>query len=224
MSGIIEPTFKTKIKRAPARGDYERDTVHAILDEALMCHIGFSVDDQPYVIPTIHARAGDLLYVHGSPASRMLQKMSAGTAICVTVTLLDGLVLARSAFHHSMNYRSAVVLDVPRKVTDTDEKAAAFKALVDHLTPGRWNEIRQPTPEEVRKTDVLALAIDEASAKVRVGPPIDDAEDYDLELWAGVLPLGIVAGEAVPDPALRHDLPTPETVKNWSQRRTPSKK
>lgn len=215
MNEAFEPTSKTKVKRAPARGVYEREVVHAILDEALICHIGFSVDDQPYVIPTIHARVDDTLYVHGSPASRMLRRMATGAPVCVTATLLDGLVLARSAFHHSMNYRSAVVVGVPRKVTEPEEKNVAFRAIVEHLTPGRWDEMRAPNAEEIRKTDVIALPIEEASAKVRTGPPVDDAEDYDLELWAGVLPLNIVAGDAVPDPALTHDLSIPDTVSGW---------
>lgn len=215
----LEPTPRTKVKRAPQRAVYERDVVHSILDEALICHIGFSVDVQPFVIPTIHARVGDTLYVHGSPASRMLRRMAAGAPVCVTATLLDGLVLARSAFHHSMNYRSAVVLGVPRKVTETEEKNIAFRAIVEHLTPGRWGEMRAPNLEEIRKTDVLALGIDEASAKVRTGPPVDDAEDMDLELWAGVLPLHVAAGEPVTDPDLRHDLPVPETVQTWTELR-----
>jgi len=211
----FESTPRTKVKRAPQRAVYERETLYGILDEALICHIGFSVDEQPYVIPTIHVRVDDVLYVHGSPASRMLRRMASGAPVCVTVTLLDGLVLARSAFHHSMNYRSAVVLGVPRKVTEVKEKGVAFKAIVEHLTPGRWDEIRQPNPEEIRKTDVLALQIEEGSAKVRAGAPVDDDVDYELELWAGVLPLNVVAGAAVPDPALRHNLPVPETVSGW---------
>lgn len=212
----FEPTPRTKVKRAPQRAIYERETLNAILDEALICHIGFSVDEQPYVIPTIHARVDDVLYVHGSPASRMLRRMASGAPVCVTVTLLDGLVLARSAFHHSMNYRSAVVLGVPRKLTDVGEKEVAFRAIVEHITPGRWAEMREPSAEEIRKTDVLALPIEEASAKVRTGPPVDDAEDYDLELWAGVLPLSIVAGAPITDPAMRHDLAPPDSVNDWS--------
>ena len=219
MTDGFEPTVKTQVRRARDRGVYDREAVYEILDEALICHIGFSVDDQPYVIPTIHARVDETLYVHGSPASRMLRRMAGGAPVCVTATLLDGLVLARSAFHHSMNYRSAVVLGVPRRVTEAEEKDIAFRAIVEHLTPGRWDEMRAPNPDEIRKTDVLALRIEEASAKVRTGPPVDDAEDYDLELWAGVLPLSITPGAPVSDPDLRHDLPVPETVQNWPQLR-----
>ncbi len=193
---------------------YDEAAIHAILDEGLICHVGFVVDGQPYVIPTIHVRIGETLYFHGSPASRMLRTMGQGVPVCVTVTLLDGLVLARSAFHHSMNYRSAVVFGTARLVDDPGEKGRALHGLSDHLIPGRWQEVRVPSPQELKATLVLALPIDEASAKARTGPPIDDEEDYALPVWAGVLPLRTVAGEPVADPRLARDQVAPAHVTN----------
>lgn len=202
MSNAYEPTGRTTVKRLPARGVYDRDTVHRILDEGLICHLGFVVDGQPFVIPTIHVRVGETIYVHGSPASRMLRSLAEGVPVCVTVTLVDGLVLARSAFHHSMNYRSVVIFGTASVVDDPEKKLEVLHGLTDHLIRGRWEEIRQPSPEELRRTLVLAIPIDEASAKIRVGPPIDDEEDYALPVWAGVLPLKLTASEPVPDPRL----------------------
>jgi uncharacterized protein len=189
MSDIYEPTEQTIVKRLPARGVYDREIVHRILDEALICHLGFAIDGQPFVIPTIHVRVAETIYVHGSPASRMLRTLEQGVPACVTVTHVDGLVLARSAFHHSMNYRSAVVLGTARVVDDPQKKLAALHALTDHLMRGRWEDIRQPSPEELRRTLVLEIAIESASAKIRTGPPLDEEEDYALPMWAGVLPL-----------------------------------
>jgi nitroimidazol reductase NimA-like FMN-containing flavoprotein (pyridoxamine 5'-phosphate oxidase superfamily) len=186
---------QTRVKRHPERGAYEREQIDAILDEALYCHVGFVVDGQPYVIPTIHARLDDIVYVHGSPASRMLRTLAGSVDICVTVTLLDGLVLARSVYNHSMNYRSAVVLGRARSV-DGDEKLRALEAIVEHVVPGRWRDARLPTEKELAGTSVLALGLDEASAKIRNGPPKDFDEDVDLPIWAGVIPLRLVAGEA----------------------------
>ena len=182
-------TERTQVKRLPKRGVYDKAQVHAILDEGLICHVGFTVDGQTYVIPTGYVRVGDRIYIHGSPASRMLGALSNAIDVCLTVTLLDGLVLARSAFHHSMNYRSVVVLGKAQLVTDPLEKMNALHAFVDHVVPGRWDEVRQPTEKELRATHVLALPLDEVSAKVRTGPPIDDEEDYALPVWAGVAPL-----------------------------------
>ncbi|HKS25253.1 MAG TPA: pyridoxamine 5'-phosphate oxidase family protein [Thermoanaerobaculia bacterium] len=192
-------TTRTTVRRLSDRGVYDRDTIHAILDEALICHVGFIVDGQPFVIPTIHWRDGDTLYVHGSAASRMLRTLRGGVDACVTVTLLDGLVLARSAFNHSMNYRSVVVLGKAREVDDRDEKLRALDRLVHHITPERAAEVRAPNESELRQTIVLALPLAEASAKVRSGPPIDDDEDYALGVWAGVVPISIVKGEPIRD-------------------------
>ena len=181
-----------RIKREPQRGVYDRATIDAILDEALVCHLGFEVDGQPYVIPTLHARIGDRLYVHGSAASRMLRHAASGVRVCVTVTLLDGIVLARSVFNHSINYRSVVVLGTATKVEGA-EKTDALRAFTDHIAPGRWDEARQPTEQELKATWVLALPLTEASAKVRSGPPEDDAEDLDFPVWSGVVPVHLAA-------------------------------
>lgn len=193
------PTPRTQLRRLPKRGVFDKAQIHAILDEAFLCHAGFVVDGQPYVIPTGYARSGDQLYIHGSSASRMLRSLESGVDLCVTVTLVDGFVLARSAFHHSMNYRSVVVLGRARLVTDPEEKRAALEAFTNHIVPGRWEEVRQPTPQELKATSVLVLALDEVSAKMRSGPPVDDEEDYSLPVWAGVVPLHLQPGEPVSD-------------------------
>ncbi|MBV9217204.1 MAG: pyridoxamine 5'-phosphate oxidase family protein, partial [Acidobacteria bacterium] len=185
MDAKIMQTDRTRIRRLPKRGAYDRDTINAILDEAFICHIGFVSDGQPYVIPTGFARVDDTLYIHGSSASRMLRDLSQGIEVCVTVTLIDGLVLARSAFHHSMNYRSVVILGNAQQVTDAKEKENALFAFSEHVVPGRWAEVRLPTDLELKATSVLKLAITEASAKIRSGGPVDDDEDYDLSVWAG---------------------------------------
>src|SRR5256714_1696829 len=183
------PTPRTAVRRHPERGVYDRAAIDAILDESLICHVGFEVDGQPYVIPTIHARMGDDLYLHGSPASRMLRTIGEGIDVCVTVTLLDGLVLARSVYHHSLNYRSVLVLGRAREVTDPAEKLRAMEAVVEHVVPGRWADARRPTEKEIAGTSILALPLDEASAKMRNGPPKDNAADMELPGWAGVVPL-----------------------------------
>jgi uncharacterized protein len=193
------PTARTTVKRHPERGAYERATVDAILDEALICHIGFVHEGQPYVIPTIHARDGDTLYLHGSPGSRMLRNLAQGVDVCVTATLLDGLVLARSVYHHSMNYRSVVVLGRAREVSNREKKLRAMQCVVEHVVRGRWEDARQPSEGELKGTTILAVSLDEASAKIRSGGPSDDKNDLDLEVWAGVVPLALVAGEPVAD-------------------------
>ncbi len=176
----FRPTERTILRRLPKRGVYDKAQVHTILDEGFICHVGFAVDGQPFVVPTGYARAGDQVYIHGSAASRMLRTLDAGVNLCFTVTLVDGFVLARSAFHHSMNYRSVVVLGMARLVTEPAEKTEALRRFTDHIVPGRWDEVRQPTEQELKATTVLALPLDEVSAKVRTGPPIDDDEDYAL--------------------------------------------
>jgi nitroimidazol reductase NimA-like FMN-containing flavoprotein (pyridoxamine 5'-phosphate oxidase superfamily) len=208
-------TDRTTLRRLPNRGVYDRASIHSILDEGLICHVGFVVDGQPYVIPTIHVRVGEQLFFHGSPASRMLRALEQGVEVCVTVTLLDGLVLARSAFHHSMNYRSAVVFGTAMPVASSEEKLRVLRALSDHLIKGRWQEVRSPSPSELKGTLVLSLPIDEASAKVRTGPPVDDGDDYVLPVWAGVLPLKIVAAEPVADTRLPQDIATPAYITRY---------
>jgi uncharacterized protein len=193
------PTQHTKVKRHPERGAYDRATIDSILDEALICHVGFVVDGRPFVIPTIHARDGDNLYIHGSPGSRMLRTTKEGVDICVTVTLLDGLVLARSVYNHSMNYRSVVVLGRAREVTDQEEKLRAMQRVVEHVVPGRWDDARRPNDGELKGTTILSLPLDEASAKIRSGPPTDDDADLELPVWAGVIPLGIESSKPLPD-------------------------
>jgi len=200
--GNVDPSPRTTLRRLPKRGSHERAQIEAILDEAYICHVGFVLEGQPFVIPTIHARVGTTLYLHGSAASRMLRTLAQGLPVCVTVSLLDGLVLARSAFHHSMNYRSVVVLGTAREVQDQAERALALEAIVEHVLPGRWSEVRAPNERELKATSVLALPIEEASAKLRTGPPIDDEEDYALACWAGVLPLRITPGEPLADERL----------------------
>ena len=209
-----ENTPRSTVRRLPERGRYDADTIHRILDEAMICHISFVTDDGPVVIPTIHARVGDTLYLHGSHASRMMRGI-VGEPVCVAATIVDGIVAARSLFHHSLNYRSVVVFGTPRVVTDADERTVAFRAVTEHLLPGRWDEARQPNVKEDKGTKLLAIQIDEASAKVRTGPPGDDEEDMDSGIWAGVLPLSTVAGEPIPSPDLEAGLEVPRSVRDY---------
>ena len=210
-------TDRTKLKRLPKRGHFDRETVYRILDEGFICHVGFAVDGKPVVIPTGYARVDDKLYIHGSQASRMLRTLAGGVEACVTVTLLDGLVLARSAFHHSMNYRSVVVFGRATLVDDPEEKMPALLALSEHIIRGRWNDVREPTDTEMKLTTVLCLPIEEASAKIRTGPPLDDEEDYSLPMWAGVLPLKLTAGEPIADPRLPEGIPVPDYARNYKR-------
>ncbi len=216
MSG---PTPRSTIRRLPDRARYDRATVDAILDEALVCHVGFVDDGQPYVIPTTYARLGDRVVIHGSAASRMVKVLAAGGPACVTVTLLDGLVLARSEFHHSMNYRSVVVLGRASEIVEPDEKRRALKAIVEHVTPGRAASVRPPNEKELRATRVVAILLDEASAKVRTGPPKDDEEDKALPVWAGELPLRLEPLAPVADPQLGPAIPPPPHVTGWRRPR-----
>jgi uncharacterized protein len=208
-------TERTRVRRLPERAAYDRATVHAILDEGFICHVGFVVDEQPHVIPTGYVRVGETVYLHGSSGSRL--GLRPGMPICVTVTLLDGIVLARSAFHHSMNYRSVMAIGRTRPVTDPGEKVAALRALVEHIVPGRSGAVRGGDRQELAATAVLALPLDEVSAKVRTGPPKDDEPDYALPIWAGVLPLALTPGEPAPDPVLDPSIPTPDHVASWSR-------
>lgn len=211
----FQPTERTQVKRLPKRGKYDRETVHAILDSAFVCHVGFNVEGQPFVIPTNYGRAGEVLYLHGSAASRMLRTLSEGVPVSVTVTHVDGLVLARSAFHHSVNYRSVVILGTARLVEDPAEKMEALRIFAEHVMKGRWDDVRQPTEQELKATTVLALPIEEVSAKVRTGGPVDDEADYALPVWAGVLPLETVAKEPVADPQRKNDPSLPSYIKNY---------
>jgi nitroimidazol reductase NimA-like FMN-containing flavoprotein (pyridoxamine 5'-phosphate oxidase superfamily) len=219
MNDHISQTERTRLRRLPKRGAFDRKTIYAILDEAFICHIGFVVDSQPYVIPTGFGRVGDQLYIHGSSASRMLRTLSGGVNVCFTTTLVDGLVLARSAFHHSINYRSVVVIGNATLVENADEKNRALEAISDHIVPGRWADVRWPTDLELKATSVLKLPIDEASAKVRTGPPIDDEEDYAMNVWAGVLPLSIQIGKPIDDDRLVEGIQPPDNIKNYSRKR-----
>jgi uncharacterized protein len=196
------PTARTKIRRLRKRGVYDKERVHEILDEGTICHVGFVKDGQPFVIPTLYARSKETLYIHGSAVSRMLKTLADGVDMCVTVTLVDGYVLARSAFHHSMNYRSVVMLGRARLISSRREMLRALRILTDHIVPGRWNEVREPNELELKQTAVLALPLEEVSAKVRSGPPVDDEEDYALPVWAGVIPVGRALGEPLADERL----------------------
>jgi len=211
----LATTPRTRVKRLPKRASYERETINSILDTALVCHVGFAIDGQPYVIPTLHVRIGERLYVHGSAASRMLGAAAEGTPIAVTVTQIDGLVLARSAFHHSVNYRSAVILGTATLVSDPAEKLAVMKGLIDHVAPGRWEHIRQPNDKELAATSVLSIPIEEASAKVRTGDPLDDEDDYAMPIWAGQLPFAMSTLAPIRDARLAASIAIPEHIANY---------
>jgi len=211
------PTPRTRVVREPQRAVYDRDTVNQILDEAFLCHVGFVAEGQPFVIPMSYGRDGDVLYIHGSAASRMLRNLEQGVPVCITVTLVDGLVLARSVFNHSMNYRSVIILATAKLVDDPAEKLAALRALSDHILPNRWDDSRQPNEKELKATSVLRLPINEFSAKVRVGPPVDDAEDYAFSTWAGVIPLEMNSGTPIRDERCQQDLPA--YLKNYSPKK-----
>jgi nitroimidazol reductase NimA-like FMN-containing flavoprotein (pyridoxamine 5'-phosphate oxidase superfamily) len=217
MAEPFSPTPRTRVTREPERAVYDRAAAYEILDEGFICHVGFVADNQPFVIPTGYGRSADNLYIHGSAASRMLRNLDQGIAVCVTVTLLDGLVLARSIFNHSMNYRSVVVLGTAVAVEDPGEKLQALRALSEHILPGRWDEARQPNDRELKATLVMRLAINEFSAKVRRGPPIDNEEDYSFPTWAGVVPLQMVTGSPINDPKLDSNTPVPGYVRTYSR-------
>ncbi len=210
-------TNRTQIKRAPKRGCYDFATVAQILDEGLVCHVGFVVEGQPFVIPTAYGRVDDRLYIHGASASRMIQSLLGGIEVCLTVTLLDGLVLARSAYHHSMNYRSVVIFGTAQAVVDPSEKMTALKAFTEHVMAGRWSVVRSPNAAELTATSVLSLPITEASAKIRTGPPVDDPADYDWPVWAGILPLTQMPGSPMADPALAAAVAVPENVRCYQR-------
>jgi nitroimidazol reductase NimA-like FMN-containing flavoprotein (pyridoxamine 5'-phosphate oxidase superfamily) len=215
---IFNPTERTALKRLPKRGEYDRTAVFQILDEAFICHVGFIVDGKPVVIPTSYGRIGDDLYIHGSAASRMLRSLKEGIDVCVTVTLIDGLVLARAAFHQSINYRSVVIFGNATLVNDPDEKIRALHAFTDHVVSGRWADVRPPDEGELRSTLVLKVPLVEVSAKVRTGPPIDDEADYSLAVWAGVVPLELRAATPVSDDRLPSDIEAPDYARNYARK------
>jgi hypothetical protein len=211
------PTERTKVRRLPDRGKYDSESVYGILDEAFICHVGFVVESQPYVIPTGFARVNDTLYIHGSAASRMLRTLADGVQVCVTVTLIDGIVMARSGFHSSMNYRSVVILGRATQVEGRDEKLAAMAAFSEQVMPGRWKDLRETTDAELKGTLVLSLPLKEVSAKVRTGPPKDDEADYALPLWAGIVPLKLTAGNPINDPRLPTGIEPPGYARNYKR-------
>jgi nitroimidazol reductase NimA-like FMN-containing flavoprotein (pyridoxamine 5'-phosphate oxidase superfamily) len=213
----IAATSRTRVVRESERGRYDRDQIYRILDEGFICHVGFVGDGHPFVIPTSYGRDGDFLVIHGSAASRMLRNLEAGIPVCVTITLLDGLVLARSIFNHSMNYRSVVVLGVARLVEERAEKLRCLRVLSEHILPGRWEQVREPSEKELKATTVLRIPLGECSAKVRTGPPIDDEADYTIPTWAGVIPLAVAAGTPIADPRLGSDVPVPAAVRSYGR-------
>ncbi len=217
MNEKIAVTERAKVKRLPKRAVYERETIYKILDEAFVCHVGFTVDEQPFVIPTLYARRGDEILIHGSAASRMMRNLATEIDVCVTVTLIDGLVLARSAFHHSMNYRSVVAFGKAKIISGEQEKFDALHLFTEKIVPERWSEIRPPNAKELKATTVLLMPLNEASAKIRTGNPIDDEEDYDLNVWAGVLPLRMEKGEPVADERLKNGIEIPKHVLNYNR-------
>lgn len=212
---MLKITDRSKVRRQPRRGNYDQELIYQILDEALVIHVGFIADNQPFVIPMGYGREDDCLYIHGATASRMLKNLEQGVDVCVTATLLDGLVIGRSLFHYSMNYRSVMLFGRATLVSSDDEKLRALKALSEHMVPGSWEQARQPTPPEVNATKVLVFPIQEGSAKVRTGDPIDDAADYELPIWAGQLPLQLTPGAPVPDTKLAPNIPVPENLVNY---------
>ncbi len=203
-------TKKNTVKRLSKRGFYDEETIYKILDEGIICHVSFVLSNQPYIIPTAYVRVGDNIYIHGAKANQMMNALNEGTDACIAVTLLDGYVLARSAFHHSMNYRSVVLFGKGKIVEDKSEKLMALKAFSEHLIPGRWDDVRSPDDKELSATIVLKFSIDEASAKVRTGPPVDDKEDYELNIWAGVVPFKFKTGEPVRDKQLKESISLPD--------------
>lgn len=212
------PTARTRVRRQPARARYDRETLYAIFDAGLVCHVGYVIDGHPYVTATSYWREGERIYWHGSSASRMLRTLKGGVPVCLNVSLIDGLVLARSGFHHSVNYRTAMLFGIAEPVVDGEEKLASLRAFTERLFPGRWDELRPVKPQELKATMVLRMDIDEAAAKVRAGPPLDEEEDYglDLDVWTGVLPLQLCAGTPQPDPRLKPGTPEPGYLKGFA--------
>ena len=218
-SSMFPKTKRNQVRRLPKRAEYRKDAINKIIDEALICHVGFVQEGQPFVIPTIHTRWGDTIYLHGATVSRMLKQVQEGNPLCIEITLLDGIVFARSVFHSSMNYRSVVLFGTGRLVDSDDEKLRALEAMIKHIAPGRWEQARKPNQKELASTTVVAIQIESASAKIRTGPPSDDEEDYQLPVWAGVLPLQLQALEPVADPRLEEGISVPEHIMQANQTR-----
>lgn len=216
MSTTFTPTERSRARRSHERASYDRETLHAVLDAAPLCHVGYVIDGQPYVTPTFQWREGEHVYFHGSSASRMLRTVSQGVPVCLTVSMFDGLVLARSGMHCSVNYRSAMLFGTAILINDEAEKTARLNAFIEGLMPGRWDDMRPPTVQEIKATSVCALEIEEASVKIRTGPPKDDEEDYELDCWAGVLPVRQVVGQPIPDPRLKASVRMPDNVRDWT--------
>jgi len=215
MSELLQVTERTTLKRAPRRGSFDRETIYRILDEAFVCHVGFTIDQRPVVIPTAYARVGDDLLIHGSTVSRMLITLAMEVDVCVTVTLIDGLVLARSAFDHSLNYRSVMIFGKAKVLIDRQEKLTALRAFTEQIIPRRWDEVRPPNVQELKATTVLVLPLQEVSAKIRTGAPIDNEQDYELDIWAGVIPLKLSVGEPIADERLKEGISIPPSVLNY---------
>ena len=215
MTHDFPKTARNKVKRHPERGSYDPALIYPIVDEAMICHVGFVLDEQPYVIPTLHARQGDAILLHGARGSRLLRHVEAGGPICITITLLDGIVLARSVFSHSINYRSAVLFGRGRVIEDDDARMQALEAFTERLIPGRWQDVRPPSAVEMKQTTIVAVPIESASAKIRTGPPKDNQDDRDLPVWAGVLPLHQVCGAPIADPQLSAGAEVPEYIRNY---------
>ncbi len=211
-------TARTELRRLPNRGSHDPEIIHATLDAAFLAHVAFNVDRQPFVIPTLYGREGDKLYLHGSATSRMLRELQTGVPACVTVTLVDGLVLARSAFNHSMNYRSVIAFGTARRIDEPARKTRALRIISEHIMAGRWDDVRRPSEKELKATAVLEFSIEEASAKIRQGPPVDDEEDYVLPVWAGVLPVFIATGRPVRDPRMAGGDDIPEYIRRYMAR------
>ncbi len=209
----MKNSHRSKIKRLPSRGFYDKETINQIIDEALYCHVSFVHSNQPYIIPTIHARMNDRIVLHGAKGSRLMKHIAEGNEICIAITLMDGLVLARSVFHHSMNYRSVVIFGKGKLLENKVEKLEALKTITEHLIPGRWEDARKPNEKELNATTVVSIDIDEASAKIRTGPPIDDEEDYNLPVWAGVIPILQKFDSPVNDPKLNEDIVLPNYIR-----------
>lgn len=214
----MRQTYRAQLRRLPKRGFHDSATINEILDAGFLAHVGFQVDGQPFVIPTLYGREGEKLYFHGSAASRMLGELAEGVPACVNVTLVDALVLARSAFHHSMNYRSVVAFGTASKIEDETHKRNALRVVSEHLIRGRWDDVRDPNSKELKATSVLEFQIEEASAKVRQGPPLDDEEDYSLSMWAGILPLKLEAGTPTPDARLAPGTPLPRYLADFADK------
>ncbi len=214
---VFKRTGRNRVKRLPQRAQYDKSVIYRIIDEALICHVGFVENNQPFVIPTIHGRVDDNIVLHGSRVSRLLKHIESGNEVCIAITILDGLVLARSVFHHSMNYRSVVLFGKGRAIEDKKEKLAALESITDHIVAGRWRDARQPNRKELNATTVVMVPIEDASAKVRTGPPNDDLEDYELPIWAGILPIRQQAGAPINDPQVREDMAIPGYVTDYTR-------